>query len=138
MIVISTSYPVTNITCYDISGQGTSISSGEDWALSFNANQSGEECGGLISDDGEEITFSLSWNYVEVEVIANDDNDDDRDDDDDDDRDDDDDDDHRKDRDHDDDDGKEIAATAILSILILALIIYLVVMMKKQDYTEEE
>ena len=139
LIVISTSYPVTNITCYDISGQGTSISSGEDWALSFNANQSGEECGGLISDDGEEITFSLSWNYVEVEVIANDDDDDDRDDDDDDDddRDDDDDDDHRKDRDH-DDDGKEIAATAILSILILALIIYLVVMMKKQDYTEEE
>ena len=134
LIVISTSYPVTNITCYDISGQGTSISSGEDWALSFNANQSGEECGGLISDDGEEITFSLSWNYVEVEVIANDDDDDD---DDDDDR-DDDDDDHRKDRDHDDDDGKEIAATAILSILILALIIYLVVMMKKQDYTEEE
>ena len=96
LIVISTSYPVTNITCYDISGQGTSISSGEDWALSFNANQSGEECGGLISDDGEEITFSLSWNYVEVEVIANDDNDDDRDDDDDDDRDDDDDDDHER------------------------------------------
>lgn len=137
LIVISTSYPVTNITCYDISGQGTSISSGEDWALSFNANQSGEECGGLISDDGEEITFSLSWNYVEVEVIANDEDDDDRDDDDDDDDDRDDDDDHRKDRD-DDDDGKEIAATAILSILILALIIYLVVMMKKQDYTEEE
>ena len=138
LIVISTSYPVTNITCYDISGQGTSISSGEDWALSFNANQSGEECGGLISDGSEEITFSLTWNYVEIEVIANDGDDDDDDDDDDDERDDDDDDDHRKDRDHDDDDGKEIAATAILSILILALIIYLIVMMRKQDYTEEE
>ena len=132
LIVISTSYPVTNISCYDVSGEGTAIHSGEDWALSFSANQSGEECGGLISDGDEEITFYLSWNYVETQVTDVRDDSNDRLDNEDDDR------EEREDEDRKKDDNKEVAATAILSILILALVIYLVVMMRKQDYTEEE
>ena len=132
LIVISTSYPVTNISCYDVSGEGTAIHSGEDWALSFSANQSGEECGGLISDGDEEITFYLSWNYVETQVTDVRDDSNDRLDDEDGDR------EEREDEDRKKDDNKEVAATAILSILILALVIYLVVMMRKQDYTEEE
>jgi len=132
LIVISTSYPVANISCYDISGDGTVIHSGEDWALSFSANQSGEECGGLISDGDGEITFYLSWNYVETQVTDDRDDSTDRQDNEDEDR------EEREDEDRKKDDGKEVAATAILSILILALVIYLVVMMRKQDYTEEE
>ena len=132
LIVISTSYPVTNISCYDVSGEGTAIHSGEDWALSFSANQSGEECGGLISDGDEEITFYLSWNYVETQVTDVRDDSNDRLDNEDGDR------EEREDEDRKKDDNKEVAATAILSILILALVIYLVVMMRKQDYTEEE
>ena len=132
LIVISTSYPVTNISCYDISGEGTVIHSGEDWALSFSANQSGEECGGLISNGDEEITFYLSWNYVETQVT------DDRDDSTDGQNNEDEDREEREDEDRKKDDNKEVAATVILSILILALVIYLVVMMRKQDYTEEE
>ena len=132
LIVISTSYPVTNISCYDVSGEGTVINSGEDWALSFSANQSGEECGGLISDGDEEITFYLSWNYVETQVTDVRDDSNDRLDNEDGDR------EEREDEDRKKDDNKEVAATAILSILILALVIYLVVMMRKQDYTEEE
>ena len=132
LIVISTSYPVANISCYDISGEGTVIHSGEDWALSFSANQSGEECGGLISDGDEEITFYISWNYVETQVTDDRDDSTDRLDNEDDDR-EGHEDEHRK-----KDDSKEVAATAILSILILALVIYLLVMMRNQDYTEEE
>ena len=132
LIVISTSYPVTNISCYGVSGEGTVIHSGEDWALSFSANQSGEECGGLISDGDEEITFYLSWNYVETQVTDVRDDSNDRLDNEDGDR------EEREDEDRKKDDNKEVAATAILSILILALVIYLVVMMRKQDYTEEE
>ena len=132
LIVISTSSPVSNISCYDISGEGTVLHSGEDWALSFSANQSGEECGGLISDGDEEITFYLSWNYVETQVTDVRDDSTDRLDNEDDDR------EEREDDDRKKDDNKEVAATVILSILILALVIYLVVMMRKQDYTEEE
>ena len=66
ILVISTSYPVENISCYGIAGDNTSIHAEMDWALTFNANQSGEECGGLISDGDQEITFILSWNYVET------------------------------------------------------------------------
>ena len=132
LIVISTSSPVSNISCYDISGEGTVLHSGEDWALSFGANQSGEECGGLISDGDEEITFYLSWNYVETQVTDVRDDSTDRLDNEDDDR------EEREDEDRKKDDNKEVAATVILSILILALVIYLVVMMRKQDYTEEE
>ena len=132
LIVISTSYPVSNISCYDISGEGTVLHSVEDWALSFSANQSGEQCGGLISDGDEEITFYLSWNYVETQVPDARDDSTDRLDNEDDDR------EEREDEDRKKDDNKEVAATVILSILILALVIYLVVMMRKQDYTEEE
>ena len=132
LIVISTSYPVTNISCYDISGEGTVIHSGEDWSLSFSANQSGEECGGLISDGDEEITFYLSWNYVETQATDDRDNSTDGQDNEDYDR------EKLEDEYSKKDDGNEVAATAILSILILALVIYLVVMMRKQDYTEEE
>ena len=132
LIVISTSYPVANISCYDISGEGTVLHSGEDWALSFSANQSGEECGGLISDGDEEITFYLTWNYVETQVTDDSDDSADVQDNDDDDK------EGHEDEYRKKDDGKEVAATAILSILILALVIYLLVMMRNQDYTEEE
>ena len=129
IIVISTSSTVENISCYGIAGHNTSIHAEMDWALTFNANQSGEECGGLISDGDQEITFVLSWNYVEtVYESSNTQNtvDDDHDDD---------------DHEHRESKGKgssDVAAITILSILILSLLIYLAVMMKKQDYSEEE
>ena len=128
IIVISTSYPVENISCYGIAGDNISIHAEMDWSLTFNANQSGEECGGLISDGDQEITFVLSWNYVETVYESNnsrnmvDDDDDD-------------------DQDRQGSKGKEssdVVAVTILSILILSLLIYLAVMMKKQDYSEEE
>ena len=127
IIVISTSYPVENISCYGIAGDNISIHAEMDWSLTFNANQSGEECGGLISDGDQEITFVLSWNYVETIYESNN---------------------SRNTVDDDDGDqdrqgskGKEssdVVAVTILSILILSLLIYLAVMMKKQDYSEEE
>ena len=127
ILVISTSYLVQNISCYGISGDNTSIHAEMDWALTFNANQSGEECGGLISDGDQEITFVLSWNYVETVYDSNNS--------------------QKTVEDKDDDDendgrgskGKgssDVAAITILSIL--SLLIYLAVMMKKQDYSEEE
>ena len=126
IIVISTSYPVENISCYGIAGENISIHAEMDWSLTFNANQSGEECGGLISEGDQEITFVLSWNYVETIYESNN---------------------SRNTVDDDDDQnrqgskGKEssdVVAVTILSILILSLLIYLAVMMKKQDYSEEE
>ena len=126
IIVISTSYPVENISCFGIAGENISIHTEMDWSLTFNANQSGEECGGLISEGDQEITFVLSWNYVETIYESNN---------------------SRNTVDDDDDQnrqgskGKEssdVVAVTILSILILSLLIYLAVMMKKQDYSEEE
>ena len=126
IIVISTSYLVENISCYGIAGDNISIHAEMDWSLTFNANQSGEECGGLISEGDQEITFVLSWNYVETIYESNN---------------------SRNTVDDDDDQnrqgskGKEssdVVAVTILSILILSLLIYLAVMMKKQDYSEEE
>lgn len=127
IIVISTSYPVENISCYGIAGDNISIHAEMDWSLTFNANQSGEECGGLISDGDQEITFVLSWNYVETIYESNNS------------RNTVDDDDGNQDRQG--SKGKEssdVVAVTILSILILSLLIYLAVMMKKQDYSEEE
>ncbi len=136
LIVISTSSPVSNISCLDISGPGTETHSSDDWALSFSANQSGEECGGLITDGDQQITFSLTWTYAEEQIMVeqddntgesqNEDIEEEQGESDDD----------KKDKDR--DEGKDAAATVILSIIILALVIYLVVMMRKQDYTEEE
>ena len=129
ILVITTSHPVENISCYGIAGDNTSIHAEMDWALTFNANQSGEECGGLISDGDEEITFVLSWNYVETVYEQNnsrntvDDDDDD--------------DDHER-RESKGKESSDVVAVTILSILILSLLIYLAVMMKKQDYSEEE
>ena len=129
ILVITTSYPVENISCYGIAGDNTSIHAEMDWALTFNANQSGEECGGLISDGDQEITFVLSWNYVETVYEQNnsrntvDDDDDD--------------DDHER-RESKGKESSDVVAVTILSILILSLLIYLAVMMKKQDYSEEE
>ena len=126
IIVISTSYPVENISCFGIAGENISIHTEMDWSLTFNANQSGEECGGLISEGDQEITFVLSWNYVKTIYESNN---------------------SRNTVDDDDDQnrqgskGKEssdVVAVTILSILILSLLIYLAVMMKKQDYSEEE
>ena len=129
IVVISTSYPVENISCYGIAGDNTSIHAEMDWALTFNANQSGEECGGLISDGDQEITFVLSWNYVET-VYESDNSRNTVDDEDDDD-------DHER-RESKGKESSDVVAVTILSILILSLLIYLAVMMKKQDYSEEE
>ena len=128
ILVITTSYPVENISCYGIAGDNTSIHAEMDWALTFNANQSGEECGGLISDGDQEITFVLSWNYVETVYEQNNSRNT---------IDDDDDDDHER-RESKGKESSDVVAVTILSILILSLLIYLAVMMKKQDYSEEE
>mgnify|MGYP001228922776 CR=1 FL=1 len=129
ILVISTSYPVESISCYGIAGDNTSIHAEMDWALTFNANQSGEECGGLISNGDQEITFILSWTYVETVYEANNTRN------------------TAEVGDEKDDHGKvatkvkessDVVAVTILSILILSLLIYLSVMMKKQDYSEEE
>ena len=131
VIVISTSSLVTNISCHDISGQGTSIGSGPDWALSFSANQTGEKCLGTIVDGQDEIGFTMTWNYIET-IPQTDDDDDDNDDGD------------QKDgvndgkKGQDDDDEKGQITTVILTIVILALLVYLFVMMRTQDYSEEE
>ena len=131
VIVISTSSLVTNISCHDIAGQGTSIGSGPDWALSFSANQTGEKCLGTIVDGQDEIGFTMTWNYIET-IPQTDDDDDDNDDDD------------QKDgvndgkKGQDDDDEKGQITTVILTIVILALLVYLFVMMRTQDYSEEE
>ena len=128
MIVISTSSTVTNISCHDIAGQGTSIYSQSDWSLSFTANQSGEKCLGTIIDGANEIGFTLTWNYIETVVLDDDDDDDANDA-------------HDDDQKGHDDGGsgdKETVATVILTIIILALLIYLLVMMRTPEYAEEE
>ena len=131
MIIISTSSTVTNISCQDINGEGTSINSQSDWALSFSANQSGEKCLGLIVNGDEEIGFILTWNYIET-IVEDDDDDDERAGEE---RDDNDEHDSPKSRDG---DGMETVATVILTIVILALIVYLLVMMRTPEYSEEE
>ena len=128
MIVISTSSPVSNISCQDVDGEGTSLYSQSDWALSFSANQSEEKCLGLIVDGADEIGFILTWDYVETVVEADDDNDED-------DNEQDDEKESNKGRSGDD---KDTAATVILTIIILALLVYLLVMMRTSEYTEEE
>ena len=132
MIIISTSSTVSNISCQGIDGEGTSIYAQSDWALSFSANQSEEQCLGLIVDGDDEIGFILNWNYVET-IIEDDDDDDD-----DDDRNGHDDDDDRDDHKSRDGDGMETVATVILTIIILALLVYLMVMMRTPEYVEEE
>ncbi len=129
MIVISTSSPVSNISCQDIDGEGTSIYSQSDWALSFSANQSEEKCLGLIVDGDDEIGFILTWNYVETVVDSDEGQ-----------RDDEQraDDGKREGQKSGDDDGIETVATVILTIIILALLVYLLVMMRTPEYTEEE
>ena len=128
MIVLSTSSTVSNISCQDVDGEGTSLYSQSDWALSFSANQSEEKCLGLIVDGADEIGFMLTWDYVETVVEADDDNDED-------DNEQDDEKESNKGRSGDD---KDTAATVILTIIILALLVYLLVMMRTSEYTEEE
>jgi hypothetical protein len=130
MIVISTSSLVSNISCQDIDGEGTSIYSQSDWALSFSANKSAEKCLGLIVDGDDEIGFILTWDYVET-VVDNDAEERDQDEE----RDDDENRDGSKSRDG---EGMETAATVILTIIILSLLVYLLVMMRTPEYTEEE
>ena len=130
MIVISTSSLVSNISCQDIDGEGTSIYSQSDWALSFSANKSAEKCLGLIVDGDDEIGFILTWDYVEP-VVDNDVEERDQDEE----RDDDENRDGSKSRDG---DGMETVATVILTIIILALLVYLLVMMRTPEYTDEE
>ena len=131
MIIISTSSTVTNISCQDINGEGTSINSQSDWALSFSANQSGEKCLGLIVNGDEEIGFILTWNYIET-IVEDVDDDDERAGEE---RDDNVEGDSQKSRDG---DGMETVATVILTIVILVLLVYLLVMMRTPEYAEEE
>jgi hypothetical protein len=130
MIIISTSSMVSNIACYDMSGEGSIINSQSDWALSFSANQSGEKCLGLISEGSEEFAFTLTWNYIEPVVNVQDDDDDD------------DDDDHDDKKGHDDKSDKKDAGKVIIGIIGIVLLIYLFAMMRSPTpeklYFEEE
>jgi len=134
LILISTSSIVTNISCHDITGEGSLISSNHDWALSLDSNQSAEKCLGTIIDGEDEISFTLTWNYLGT-VATNDTagNDDDGDDDDGGDV----DDDHREGS-KGKSESKENIAGVILAIVLLALLVYLLVMMKAPEYGEEE
>jgi hypothetical protein len=127
VIIILTSSIVSNITCYDTSGEGTSISTQSDWSFSFSANQSAEKCLGLIIDGDEEFGFTLTWNYNEP-VVVEDDQDESSDDDD------------KKGR-HDGDEKKD-AGIVILGIISLVLLVYLLAMMRSPTpdklYFEEE
>ena len=131
MIIISTSSMVSNIACYDMSGEGSIINSQSDWALSFSANQSGEKCLGLISEGSEEFAFTLTWNYIEPVVNVQDDdegNDDEGD--------------HDDKKGHNDKSDKKDAGKVILGILGIVLLIYLFAMMRSPTpeklYFEEE
>ena len=130
LIIISTSSIVSNIACYDMSGEGSIINSQSDWALSFSANQSAEKCYGLISEDGEEIAFTLSWNYIESVADVQDDGADDGDDD------------YDDKKGHNDESDKKDAGKIILGIIVLVLLIYLFAMMRSPTpemlYFEEE
>jgi hypothetical protein len=99
--------------------------------LSFNANQSGEKCLGLIIEGSEEFAFTLTWDYIEPVVNVHDDDDDDDDDDYDDDK-----------KGHNDKSDKKDAGKAILAIIALVLLIYLIAMMRsptpEKMYFEEE
>ena len=127
LIIISTSRIVENISCNEITGQGSVIYSQTDWVLSFSANQSGEACYGTISDGDDEIGFTMTWNYIENITVVDDEGDEDE-------------------TEQDDDpaankgskESKETIAGVILSIIILALLVYLLVMMKGPKYFEEE
>ncbi len=127
LIIISTSKEVDNISCHDITGQGSVIYSQSDWTLSFSANQSGEACYGTIIDGDDEIGFTMTWNYIENITTVDDENIED-------------------DTEQDDDpaenkgskESKETIAGVILSIIILALLVYLLVMVKGPQYFEEE
>ena len=127
LIIISTSRIVENISCNEITGQGSVIYSQTDWALSFSANQSGEACYGTISDGDDEIGFTMTWNYIENITVVDDEGDEDE-------------------TEQDDDpaankgskESKETIAGVILSIIILALLVYLLVMLKGPKYFEEE
>ena len=127
IIIISTSRIVENISCNEITGQGSVIYSQTDWVLSFSANQSGEACYGTISDGDDEIGFTMTWNYIENITVVDDEGDEDE-------------------TEQDDDpaankgskESKETIAGVILSIIILALLVYLLVMLKGPKYFEEE
>ena len=130
IIIISTSRVVENISCNDINGQGSVIFSQSDWALSFDANQSGETCLGTIIDGENEIGFTLTWNYIET--IANNSNNTSNE------TDDDDDDDKYQEEGKGEVGEKGTVASIILAIIILILLVYLLVMMRSPNYEEEE
>ncbi|MBT4066028.1 MAG: hypothetical protein HOE76_02260 [Euryarchaeota archaeon] len=125
IIIISTSSIVTNISCHEIAGQGTSIGSGLDWTLSFSANQTGETCLGTIVDGQDEIGFTLTWNYIET--IANNSEDTDVDDSD-----------NATEKDDTKGKNKNSVSEIILAIVIAALLLYLFVMLRPQNHDEEE
>ena len=132
IIIISTSGIVENISCNDINGQGSVIFSQSDWALSFDANQSGETCLGTIIDGENEIGFTLSWNYIEtIADNSNDTSNETADDDDDDD-------DEYQEEGKGEVGEKGTVASIILAIIILILLVYLLVMMRSPNYEEEE
>ncbi len=141
IIIISTSVMVDKISCNDINGQGSEISSQSDWTLSFGANQSGETCLGTITVGENEISFIITWNYIDsldnnvseqnsydegfedgkefAQDKANES-------------------DNEQGADTQDSVGSVKATNVILGIAILVLLVYLVVMMRSPDYKEEE
>ena len=156
IVFISTSKVVQNITCQGISGFGTSVSATSDWLLTFDANQSGERCIGVIIDSDEQIGFTLTWNFIESPICENgatrpaddgcntcvcdsggwscteiacpldDDNQVSNDSS------------EIKNKADSNEDSKTTAATVILTVVILALIIYLLIMVRTPEYSEEE
>ena len=124
IIVITTSYAVENISCFDVDGQGASLHAESDWSLSFDANHSGEKCEGMIFDGDEEITFQISWNYEEITTIdAHQDEGDET---------------AIEEKADKKTDSTNVVSITILTIIILALFVYLLVMMRTPEYVEEE
>lgn len=153
-ILISTSEAVQQITCQGIDGLGTSVSVESDWILTLSANQTEEECIGMISTGDNQIGFTLTWNFIGpspicedgstrpasdgcnsctcdsgqwvcTEIACTSDDENTAD----------------EDNSGDEDSGKQntaTAATVILTIIILALLIYLLVMVRTPEYSEEE
>ena len=124
IIVITTSYAVENISCFDVDGQGASLHAESDWSLSFDANHSGEKCEGMIFDGDEEITFQISWNYEEI--TTNDAHQDEGDET------------AIEEKADKKTDSTNVVSITILTIIILALFVYLVVMMGGRDYPYRE
>jgi hypothetical protein len=131
IIIISTSVMVDKISCNNMTSEVFVVFS--HWALTFDANQSGETCLGTIIDGETEIGFTLTWNYIET--IANTSNDTSNETS----NETDDDNEYQEEEEGNGEVGeKGTVASIILAIIILTLLVYLLVMMRSPNYEEEE